>query len=205
MFINTKLGALLFFCAYIISMPLLSETRNSENGNFWKEIANNRALPPGDCPPGFRPATQPLNPALGCLPNNFYIQLDPNGRLPNIPDGDCPEEWQPVTPPLNPMLICLPGQLTTAPPPEGLQDRDSWWWPDRRHSICPNAWVPVTKRDNKEALICLPKRIAESLPVPVPDNPQGECPDGWKPVTPPLNPVLGCLPNTVVMPQNPDF
>ena len=65
------------------------------------------------CPEGFRPATPPLNPALGCLPDNVY--MPPPLPDPFIPPGGCPSGWQPVTPPLNPVLICLPTQIILQP------------------------------------------------------------------------------------------
>jgi hypothetical protein len=30
-------------------------------------------------------------------------------------------------------------------------------------------------------------------------NPSPECPPGWIPALPPLNPQLGCIPNTIVV------
>ena len=34
-------------------------------------------LPPGGCPEGFSPATPPLNPQLGCLPDNVAAPSTP--------------------------------------------------------------------------------------------------------------------------------
>ncbi|MGK7912573.1 MAG: hypothetical protein AB4050_14015 [Synechococcus sp.] len=34
-------------------------------------------LPPGQCPEGFSPATPPLNPQLGCLPDNMATPSAP--------------------------------------------------------------------------------------------------------------------------------
>ena len=146
-------------------------------------------IAPGDCPPGFRPATPPLNPALGCLPNNLFLPTGPDGVL-NIPEGMCPEGWRPVTPPLNPLLVCLPNQISTPSFDDGRRIRAFF-------SGCPRSWAPVSRRRHHDALICLPKRIIASLPA---SPPPGQCPEGWRPVTPPLNPVLGCLPDTIIAP-----
>ncbi len=39
------------------------------------------APPPGDCPPGWRPVTPPLNPVLVCLPT--IVVPPPGGPLPD--------------------------------------------------------------------------------------------------------------------------
>lgn len=148
-----------------------------------------RSSCPGVCPPGFHPATPPLNPALGCLPDSFYLPIGPNGT-PEIPPGRCPDGWEPVTPPRNPMLICQPKNRVAAGRP----------YPGRPDPGCPEGWLAVTPPVNP-ALICLPNRIVATLPGPTgPGLPPGVCPDGWWQVTPPLNPVLGCLPGTIVSP-----
>ncbi|HEY9828830.1 MAG TPA: hypothetical protein V6D19_25705 [Stenomitos sp.] len=89
-----------------------------------------QALPPGGCAPGWKPATYPLNPQLGCLPTR--VQLDtgartdgggnsssgqlmiPNGGLAQ-PTGQCKPGWSTVTYPLNVQLRCLPRQMQAAP------------------------------------------------------------------------------------------
>ena len=119
----------------------------------------------GICPPKWRPATRPLNPALGCLPASVYFLPQPDGA-PDVPDGKCPEGWRPVTSPLNPMLICLPERLAAEPSRLRLPDR---------------------------IIARLPERTGPGLPP-------GQCPEGWWRVTSPVNPVLGCLPNTLVTP-----
>ncbi|MGH9977585.1 MAG: hypothetical protein ACRD8Z_17385, partial [Nitrososphaeraceae archaeon] len=66
------------------------------------------------CPEGFVPATPPLNPQLGCLPDT--ITSDPGVEPgPVIPPGGCPEGFVPATPPLNPQLGCLPESETADP------------------------------------------------------------------------------------------
>ncbi|MGH9950458.1 MAG: hypothetical protein ACRD5J_02440 [Nitrososphaeraceae archaeon] len=68
----------------------------------------------GGCPEGFIPATPPLNPQLGCVPDT--ITSDPGGQPgPGIPPGACPEGSSPATPPLNPQLGCLPDSITADP------------------------------------------------------------------------------------------
>ena len=86
---------------------------------------------PGTCPPGWRPATPPLNPALGCLPNSVYFSPPSNGVI-VVPPGKCPGGWKPVTPPLNPMLICLPTVFTGAPAGPRV---------GRIQPGCPDGWI----------------------------------------------------------------
>lgn len=157
------------------------------------------ANPPGVCPPGWQQATPPVNPALGCLPNQVYIPTGPEGMR-NIPEGLCPEGWRPATPPLNPLLVCLPTQLQ-APQAEALS-RDPDLAISRADSLlCPRSWSAVSRLKHG-ALICMPRAILAELPDPAgPGVPPGQCPEGWRPVTPPLNPVLGCLPDTLVTPD----
>ncbi len=158
---------------------------------------------PGMCPQGFRPVTPPLNPALGCLPKNFYIQTTSFGRL-ALPPGGCPSGWKPVTPPLNPILICLPDTIVSVPlePTDTVEENDLQFRSaigkrptvDRR---CPKRWTAIVDNRRKRVLVCLPKRIVRALP---PGPPPGDCPEGWKPVEDPVNPVLVCLPNTLITP-----
>lgn len=149
-----------------------------------------RAAGLGICPPGWRPATPPLNPALGCLPNSEYLAPGREGAI-GIPDGRCPDGWEPLTPPRNPMLICKPKGVVAQP---GLPR------PGRIDPRCPQNWTAVTPPLNR-ALICLPDQIVATLPgTGAPGLPPGQCPDGWWRVTAPVNPVLGCLPDTIVSP-----
>lgn len=150
---------------------------------------------PGTCAPGWRPATPPLNPVLGCLPNNLYIGLDPDGGLASIPPGECPAGWNRVTPPLNPLLMCLPANLKDPMPLDPAASR-----PD---PFCPPGWQQATDPLNF-VLGCLPNQIVSRLPDSrnVPDCGVDCCPEGWKQVTSPLNPLLGCLPDTFVDPAN---
>ena len=116
----------------------------------------------GVCPEGFRPATPPLNPALGCLPDNIY--MPPPLPDPFIPPGGCPSGWLPVTPPLNPVLICLPAEISLQPASSA---------PSNPPRGCPEGWRPATPPRNP-LLICLPNTIVIPPPVPA-----GDCPDGW--------------------------
>lgn len=184
-----RLGALLILSACLFLVFAVQSASAEKFANGIKIHPINAGLPPGACPPGFRPVTPPVNPALGCLPENVYLPTGRDGTR-NIPEGMCPEGWRPVTPPLNPMLVCLPDQITTEGFDNGRRIRVLF-------SGCPRGWAPVTGRRNHDALICLPKRIIASLPA-VP--PPGQCPEGWRPVTPPLNFVLGCLPDTIMAP-----
>lgn len=189
MFFKQRLSALILLSA-CFSFAFLPQPVSAERFADGLKIHRiNAGLPPGTCPPGFRPSTPPLNPALGCIPDSFYLPTGRDGTL-NIPEGMCPQGWRPVTPPLNPMLVCLPDQIVAESFDDGRRIRVLF-------SGCPNGWAPVTKRRSKSALICLPKRIIASLPAVLPP---GQCPEGWRPVTPPLNPVLGCLPDTIIAP-----
>ena len=175
----------------LLAAAILSQAAGAgEHAHYTAKPDRPEIAVPGICPPGWRPATPPLNPALGCLPNTLYL---PPGRdgAPDIPEGKCPGGWEPVTPPLNPMLICKPkNEVSERGGPR----------PGRIHPDCPDGWMAVTPPLNR-ALICLPGRIVATLPGTTrPGLPPGECPKGWWPVTPPTNPVLGCLPNTFVTP-----
>ncbi len=74
--------------------------------------AGAQAAPTG-CPPGFSQARPPLNPALGCLPDN--ITIPPLGPL-GPPTGACPPGFFRPPPPLNFQLGCLPNSLSPAFP-----------------------------------------------------------------------------------------
>lgn len=169
----------------LLSTAVSAGSKHDDSGNLFDN-------PPHLCPPGWSQATPPLNPALGCLPNDVYLPVNPDGTR-NIPDGMCPHGWKPVTPPLNPLLVCLPTSVSTPSNGIGISKKDS--------AFCPRGWLAGSRLKNG-ALICLPRDVFAELPDPAldPSVPPGDCPESWRPVTPPLNPVLGCLPNNLVQP-----
>ncbi|MGB8703195.1 MAG: hypothetical protein WCD18_27565 [Thermosynechococcaceae cyanobacterium] len=81
--------------------------------------------PPIGCPPGFQPATYPLNAQLGCLPTQIQAeptQPDPVVKIRTVefqalPPGGCPPGWVAARSPLNFQLGCLPTQLQFSPNP----------------------------------------------------------------------------------------
>jgi hypothetical protein len=49
------------------------ETTGGENediGSMLSAVPTDQRIPPGECPEGFTPATPPLNPQLGCVPES---------------------------------------------------------------------------------------------------------------------------------------
>jgi hypothetical protein len=69
------------------------------------------SLPPTGCPPLWKPAVAPLNPALKCVPDFVTSGLTSDGPP---PPGTCPEGWNVAAPPLNPALRCVPGFIAAA-------------------------------------------------------------------------------------------
>ena len=74
---------------------------------------------PGQCPPGWIRATPPLNPQLGCIPNQIQTQSQPELKRQTVqigspnqtfapPSNDCPPGFQQATHPVNGQLGCLP-------------------------------------------------------------------------------------------------
>ena len=105
-YLVATLGAAIFAAAALIVDPTVAAAAGPQS-------PGPGSTRDGVCPEGFRPATPPLNPALGCLPDNIY--MPPPLPDPFIPPGGCPSGWQPVTPPLNPVLICLPTDIILQP------------------------------------------------------------------------------------------
>jgi hypothetical protein len=185
---------LIAFACFTLAAAISAPASGAGSGPNGKAVSGN---PPGVCPPAWHQATPPVNPALGCLPNNVYIPTRPDGTR-DIPPGLCPEGWLPATPPLNPLLVCLP---TTIAQPETISRSPDIGTVRAESLFCPHAWAAVSRLKHG-ALICLPRAVLARLPDPAgPGVPPGQCPEGWRPVTPPLNFVLGCLPNNLVQPN----
>lgn len=75
------------------------------------------------CPPGWVPATPPVNPQLGCLPGQMQArpttrpalirktQFKAQPKKVQLPPPGCAPGWTQAVHPLNPQLGCLPTQI----------------------------------------------------------------------------------------------
>ena len=66
---------------------------------------------------------------------------------------------------------------------------------------CPDGWVPSSQPGG-----CQPGSLTIQPVGPVETGlPPGSCPEGFSPAVSPLNPQLGCLPDNLAAPSQPDY
>ena len=175
--------------------------------------------PAKGCPPMWKPAFPPLNPALKCVPAFIKSAFAPQRG----PSGECAPMWRPALRPLNPQLGCVPSFVNSALrpqrgptggcPPMWKKVYPPWnpalkCLPDFFNSAlgategpadpgtCPPMWEQA-RRPLNAALGCVPGFVNSALaPAQGPPKP-GSCPAGWMRARPPLNPALGCVPGFV--------